>query len=481
MKGAHEITQKAIDISLPRKAPRIFAASKIMGITAGIFALLLGGAALTYGIASSTVIYPAGSTLSCELGSIDVGLKTTEQAQQLLLQSINNFSYQIKTQAGKKYDVYLTDLTSDLDKSGINRTLAEMKKSCFQINYDTSIADDFTLDDSKIQSFLSRIVREQGEAVPSENAKIVYDETQHTCVIVPEKQGNVLTETAGDTLKNNFSQFNQNIDLMAEGCYVKPEKTSDDPELQAELVTRNNYAREKIVYNVYGNTEELSPDRYFGWLSVDGGGNLSVNQDSVNEYVEELSSKYNTYGFNRTFKTSTGDTVTIKNGDYGWIVNKKKMAEDITSRIVEQDPNPSDLIFAQYAEKLWDGARDFGNSYVEISIDNQNLWMYVNGSLVVDTPIVTGCVSKGHSTPRGIYTLKYKTRDATLKGEDYETPVSFWMPFNGGIGMHDATWRDEFGGSIFQDNGSHGCVNIPFDNAQVIYNNVGNTMPIIVW
>ena len=40
------------------------------------------------------------------------------------------------------------------------------------------------------------------------------------------------------------------------------------------------------------------------------------------------------------------------------------------------------------------------------------------------------------------------------------------MPFVGNsIGLHDASWRGSFGGSIYQSNGSHGCVNLPPDKA----------------
>ena len=86
--------------------------------------------------------------------------------------------------------------------------------------------------------------------------------------------------------------------------------------------------------------------------------------------------------------------------------------------------------------------------------------------------IVTGNVSSGHTTPSGIYSLKYKQRDAVLRGQGYASPVTFWMPFNGGIGMHDAGWRSEFGGNIYKTNGSHGCINSPYALAKSIFDNI---------
>ena len=68
-----------------------------------------------------------------------------------------------------------------------------------------------------------------------------------------------------------------------------------------------------------------------------------------------------------------------------------------------------------------------------------------------------------------------------LRGPGYASPVSYWMPFDGGIGLHDATWRYKFGGEIYKTNGSHGCVNMPLSTAKTIYENIESDTPIIVY
>ena len=78
-------------------------------------------------------------------------------------------------------------------------------------------------------------------------------------------------------------------------------------------------------------------------------------------------------------------------------------------------------------------------------------------------------------------TVTYTTTNATLRGADYETPVAFWMPFNGNIGMHDATWRKTFGGSIYKMNGSHGCINLPYSVAEKIYNTIDQGYAVLVY
>ena len=107
--------------------------------------------------------------------------------------------------------------------------------------------------------------------------------------------------------------------------------------------------------------------------------------------------------------------------------------------------------------------------------------LFYKGNLVLETDFVSGDMSNGNTTPGGLYGLTYKTTNAVLRGADYVTPVYYWMPFNGNIGMHDATWRTEFGGDIFLTNGSHGCINLPLDKAAAIYPYLTTGFPIICY
>ena len=55
------------------------------------------------------------------------------------------------------------------------------------------------------------------------------------------------------------------------------------------------------------------------------------------------------------------------------------------------------------------------------------------------------------------------------------------MPFNGNIGIHDAGWRNKFGGNIYLTNGSHGCINSPPNLANTIFNNIDASTPVICY
>ena len=118
------------------------------------------------------------------------------------------------------------------------------------------------------------------------------------------------------------------------------------------------------------------------------------------------------------------------------------------------------------------------NAYIDISISNQALYYYEYGELVLYSDVVTG-INDG--TPVGNFRVVNKARNATLKGEDYESFVSYWIAFYGGTyGMHDASWRSYFGGNIYQYAGSHGCVNMPYYKVHALYNMVEIGTPVYI-
>jgi lipoprotein-anchoring transpeptidase ErfK/SrfK len=119
-----------------------------------------------------------------------------------------------------------------------------------------------------------------------------------------------------------------------------------------------------------------------------------------------------------------------------------------------------------------------GQTYIDVDIANQTLTYFVNGAAVLYTPCVTG--SPGRSTPRGLFQINSCVPGKYLNGPTWHVWVDRWMRFCGGCGIHDATWRKSFGGTIYKTNGSHGCVNIPHDQALALYNMVGVGTPVYV-
>lgn len=112
-------------------------------------------------------------------------------------------------------------------------------------------------------------------------------------------------------------------------------------------------------------------------------------------------------------------------------------------------------------------------NYIKVSISEQKLWYYKNGKLVVSSDVVTGYKGK-HDTKKGRFRVNGLVRGTYLIGKDYKSWVDYWIPIDsyGLIGLHDASWRTSFGGNIYTYDGSHGCVNMPYNKVQKLYSSV---------
>lgn len=310
------------------------------------------------------------------------------------------------------------------------------------------------------------------------NATIKYNNKEYE--IIPEVMGNkvnkdILYKEVDNAIVNNV----KNLTLEKRNCYENPKYVSKSQEVINAKDTMNKYIQSVINYDIRGKKKVVDSSIIKDLLMVDDNFNVDISPEKVKEYVNTLAYNYNTAGIMRTFNTSSGQVVKIYGGDYGWIINRNKEKEALVKDIKEGKIVTRKPIYSQTTP--YDDPNEVGNSYVEIDLTKQHLWVYKNGSLVANGNIVTGNLNKNTGTPAGIYTVTYKEKNATLKGEDYSTKVTFWIPFNGGIGMHDASWRKEFGGNIYKNNGSHGCVNCPYSLAQIIYDNVQPGTPVVCY
>ena len=297
--------------------------------------------------------------------------------------------------------------------------------------------------------------------------------------IEPEKPGtHMILENVLAKVKEAVSAGEPSIELTDED-YVSPEYTSESDEIKGLMERINSYENAEITYEIKDYEEKLDKEKIRDFLQVEGF-SVTLDEEKITAYVQALASKYNTYADVRTFQTSSGDKVEIGGGDYGWIVNKEKEAEQIKADLDAGKPVSRELCYAQ--RPFVEGKDDIGNTYVEIDYTKQHLWYYENGELVVESDVVTGNISRNNGSPDGVFKIVYKDSPAVLKGEDYESDVTYFMPFAYNVGLHDASWRNgQFGGDIYKTSGSHGCINLPFEVADKIYKSIKVGTPVIAF
>lgn len=118
------------------------------------------------------------------------------------------------------------------------------------------------------------------------------------------------------------------------------------------------------------------------------------------------------------------------------------------------------------------------NPYVVVSLSKQTLKYYEYGQVVLSSNVVTGINGK---TPTGTFKVLNKATNIILKGKDYQSFVNYWIAFKGvAFGFHDASWRSKFGGNIYKYNGSHGCVNMPYNKVKQLYNMISIGTPVYI-
>lgn len=330
------------------------------------------------------------------------------------------------------------------------------------------------------------------------DGSVNYDESTKKYVMTEAKAGNEVNDGRlqaavqkkldgigfSDLEKGSFSM------KIPDEVYENEDVDTENANLKKEADTLNTYATAKITYQFGSQTETLDINTFHDWLTYSDG-NVSLDDSKVKSYVEQLAGKYNTRYKDRGFKTTGGSVVTIpaSHNEYGYRINQDQETAQIKADLASGKEVTREPIYDSknsYGNPVYygrNGVDDLNGTYVEVSIAQQHLWFYKNGQLVVESDVVTGNTSAGHGTITGAFPIAFKVSPYTMSSAEngYVVNVQYWMPFYDGEGLHDASWRSSFGGTIYQTDGSHGCVNLPTNVAATIYNNCEPGMAVILY
>ena len=313
-----------------------------------------------------------------------------------------------------------------------------------------------------------------------ENARI--ELSDDGAVVCPEVYGTKLDyEETLDAVTRALEAGDTRISLDQLGLYENPTVFGSDILLMTEAQALNKVLGAKITLTI-GDTREVINSEVIRTFLSKRDGSYYVNEEKVRSYVSRLADKYDTYQRARTFYTSMGTSVELEEGrgDYGWQMDQEGTCQEILDAVRSQKQAEMEPVFTH--EPYCKSVNDLGDTYVEISLTTQTMWFYKDGSLIVKTPVVTGNPYAGNETPSGgVWSVKDHMRNALLTGQGYSSPVDYWMPFNGGVGIHDLQSRYWFGGNVYLGGGSHGCINTPLQAVKLIYKNIEIGVPVVVY
>ncbi|MCI6005150.1 MAG: peptidoglycan binding domain-containing protein [Blautia sp.] len=429
------------------------------------------------------------------INGIDCSRKTPYEVEQLIAQNVENYSIQVASRNLEPQTIDGDQIEYTYVSDGEVMKLLKQQKPYEWIrgffeekSYTTS--ENITYNKELLQSQVLQLncAQEENQVAP-ENAYVAFTDTAFE--IIPETEGSALNvKEAYHILDEAISGKQETVDFASsEDAYEAAAVTSDDPGLQATLAACNNFTQASITYTFGDQTVTLDGSTVKDWLEFDEKGQYvqddAAFQQHVRDYVAQLAAQYDTVGTDREFYTTSGRTVYVYGSAYGWKIDQDAETAQLISEIQSGTQTTRDPVYSMTANTR--GYNDIGSTYIEVDLSAQHMYYYQDGVIIFDSDIVSGNMSySDRQTPSGIYTLYYKKSPDVLRGQkkedgkyEYEVDVQYWMPFNGGIGFHDAPWQPYFGGDRYLANGSHGCINLPSDSAAVLYSIIQYGVPIV--
>ncbi|MGX8680701.1 MAG: L,D-transpeptidase family protein [bacterium] len=411
------------------------------------------------------------------INKVDVGGKTVKQAEMLIknalgkqvtikdgsteLMKINASDYNVKYDLKRR----LKEIKAEEDALSFHEKLFNVKNytEIETLNYD----EDQLEADIKKQEWLS-----VGDDDKTSNAKLVYNAENDDYDEVEEHYGhNYTVKSVKKDILTLLSTGQETMDISTGEFYAKPTLLAGSPEIGKRKIAYLDTLRSTITYESKGKkTVVLDKNDYANWFTYKDG-EVSISKMKAKEWVSANLKGFATYGDTISFKTTKKGTIKTK-GSFGVAVSPEKEADHIAKDILAK----KDVT----RKPEYTGDPNAGDTYVEVDVRSQTVYCYIDGNLELKTPCVTGKMN-GHKTDPGAWMIYYRKSPAVLRGPDYESPVTYWMNFNHGEGLHDARWRGRFGGSIYVHRGSHGCVNLPKKSAYFMWTHYKIGTPVIVF
>lgn len=454
---------------------------RLIGFAAAVIVLAAAGY-YAQGVIHYQNIFSPGTTVN----GIGIGERTLEGAEERLSSVLADQTITITERGGTAEEIPGAAISLDADYTSSLKKMLALQNPWLWILHrrgeEYTVDVEWTCDEEALADEVAALdaVNPANWQEPEAARISDYREELKGYEVIPAFPG---TELSGEKVRqavlDAIAAGETSVDLESAGCYVRAASEEADPALIAAVQELNLYAGASVNYTFDDETETLDGSTIHNWLSIAEDGSVVLDEAAAAAYVTEFASRHNSVGKEVRFMTSYGEEVTVPGGSYGDTINEKKELETLLASVYAGESVTREPEYTARAKKS--GGRDYGDTYVEVNLTKQHLFFYKDGELVVETDFVSGNEARKMSTPAGAYYLKSKTRNAVLVGRNYRTPVSYWMPFNGGIGLHDATWRNKFGGTIYKTNGSHGCVNLPKSAAKLIFEQIEAGDPVFCY
>ncbi|MDD4369677.1 MAG: L,D-transpeptidase family protein [Anaerostipes sp.] len=457
-----------------------------------------------------------------KIEKVDVSGMTYEAAVKKIESSMD--SYQLKVKAREKGTLKIKGNAIDLKLENQNAV-----KNMYENQHKTSIVFSFFTKDNRIikhvvsysKKKLKKIVNHSElikgsdtyKLIKPEDATIKYSSKKKYGVIKKEVLGNILDQNKFiEVLEDKIEKLSSNVDITDTKEYPKvymtPSLYHDDEDMKTMEDTYNKYVLHWLYWELGDNrTDTIGPDIIKKYIKINTKKRtVKLKQIYIEKMIEDFCLKYKTVGMKRKFKTHSGKVIKVSGGDYGWQINyddtlkktidefskdadtsaidaykkkqSKKNEEALTVHLNVKYSNKGYQYNEENKQNDWNT-----KNYSEVDLSNQEVYVYRNGKLKFSCICITGKPTSDRITRTGVWYVKEKRLSKTLVGADYSVDTKYWVRIMWtGTGYHYSS-RGDWGSwspYYYKSAGSHGCVNLTYSNAQMIYSLVNSGNPVFI-
>ena len=407
------------------------------------------------------------------LAGVDISGMKAEEALQAIKDGLEAYTITF-TVNGQSFPLTAGELSLELDEEALLAYLTALEEGSPTENIVLATCNPQVLSD-RVSSSLRKA---------PENAQVFYDTGLGSFTARMARNGSAPdTSALPQLVRDTVAVLSGNASARVGSYPVYASVVASDQKILDLIEEANTYLDLQISYTY--ETEGLAPvtvaidtNTIAGFIGINNSNyTVYTNDLAIETYVSKMANTYHGPHTNGYFPTTSGSTAYYTVKYYGSQVDQEAMRQDLRGHVAAKESGTYTAPFNndEAAKKL-----PYGGHYVEVDLTAQMVYVYKGGKQVLASSVVSGCVANGNWTPNGVYAVQEKDSNCYLIGTDYATFVYYWIGFYGGYGLHDATWRYYFGGDIYLYNGSHGCVNMPLNNAQALYNSVSVGTPVIV-
>lgn len=420
------------------------------------------------------------------INGIDCSFKTADDVLEIMEDNVRTYYLQIIERNNSMEHVTAEDIQLTVDIDGDIATLLEEQNSygwLFASGSKHTIKTTIDYNPSALSARLNTLnclnPEKMTDSTPPE---LTYQDGIYT-MGVSNPGTKVDEEKLKAAIEDAVSKMETSLNIESLGLYLVSKDDTDEKYTEV-LSNLNKYVNTKITLTFQDQLDpiEINSSIINKWLSVNENLEIVFDTEAVEAYVAQISKNIETMGQSRQFTNSYGNEISVSGGDYGWWISEGKEAEAIINDIKGTVDVEREINYLQKAASFGDS--DLGETYIEINLLTQHLFCYKDGELITECDIISG--TNADPTPTGVYRMRFMFKNYSFNRTYFNRTVPYWMVFYGddvdnNIGLISCDWRTDFGGTTYLYNGTHGSLFIPMDSATVIYNEIPNDIPVIIY